>query len=386
MANVTDVTRHISKTVERELWARAAGRCQFDGCNSLLYRSPVTQEATNLAEKAHIYSFSEKGPRGWGPFKLNNNKLNDISNLMLLCHGCHKKIDQDVEGSRYSASLLIHWKEAHERRIEIVTGIQPSKKSHVILYGANIGLEKSPIEYHPCVEAMFPDWYPASERPTTLSMVSELNDHSAEYWNAESSNLRKSYERKIASLIEHDDCKHFSVFAFAPQPLLILLGSLLTDKVSVETYQLNREPKGWHWQSFSEGFDFIVHRPTDFKGHPVLVFSLSGYVTKDRITRIVGDDISIWEITIKNPNNNFMRSKDQLSLFREHVRQLIVDINLKHGNSTPLYIFPAMPITCAIELGRARMPKADMPWIIYDQDRVTEEFIKSIEITGTDVE
>lgn len=29
----------------------------------------MTQERVNISEKAHIYSFSEDGPRGWGPFK-----------------------------------------------------------------------------------------------------------------------------------------------------------------------------------------------------------------------------------------------------------------------------------------------------------------------------
>jgi len=126
--------------------ARAAGRCQFSGCNKLLYKSAVTQESVNLAQKAHIYSFSYKGPRGWGPFKRNTKRLNDINNLILMCHGCHKKIDQDVDGERYSAELLIQWKNDHERRVEIVTGIEPDKKSHVVLYGANIGSEKSHIE------------------------------------------------------------------------------------------------------------------------------------------------------------------------------------------------------------------------------------------------
>ena len=67
--NIKEVTRYIKKEVERELWARAAGRCQFNGCNRILYKSPVTQERVNISEKAHIYSFSEDGPRGWGPFK-----------------------------------------------------------------------------------------------------------------------------------------------------------------------------------------------------------------------------------------------------------------------------------------------------------------------------
>src|SRR3990172_8383452 len=97
--------RHIKVEVERELWARAAGRCQINGCNRILYKSPVTQEPVNISEKAHIYSFSEDGPRGWGPFVMNRNKLNDISNLMLVCNVCHTTIDQDKDGERYSAEL-----------------------------------------------------------------------------------------------------------------------------------------------------------------------------------------------------------------------------------------------------------------------------------------
>lgn len=379
---VTEVTRHIKKEVERELWARAAGRCQFNGCNILLYKSSVTQESVNLAQKAHIYSFSKNGPRGWGPFTLNKKGLNDINNLMLMCHGCHKKIDQDTSEIRYSAELLIGWKHEHEQRIEIVTGIKSDKKTHVILYGANIGSEKSPVNYYSCVGAMFPHWYPASERPEILSMVSELKDSSADYWQAESNHLYKSYERKIAPLIEQDNCKYFSIFALAPQPLLIQLGALLTDKISVETYQLHREPKGWLWQKSPKDFDFIIHRPSDFSGHTVLLISLSDNVSRDRITRILGDEVSIWEITIENPNNDFMKSKEQLSLFRKYLRQLMVEIKQKHGNDTPLNIFPVMPISCAIELGRVRMPKADMPWIIYDHDIGKQEFVKSIEIRG----
>lgn len=378
---VKEVTRHIKKEVERELWARAAGRCQFSGCNKLLYRSSVTQESVNLAQKAHIYSFSEKGPRGWGPFKFKLACLNDISNLMLMCHGCHKKIDQDTNGERYSAELLIKWKNEHERRIEIVAGIEPDKKSHVIFYGANIGSEKSPIEPHSCVQAMFPDRYPANERPEIISMFSELKDSSPEYWKAESAHLFKTYERKIAPIIDQDQCKHFSVFALAPQPLLIQLGVLLTDKISVETYQLHREPKGWRWKDEPESFNFNVRRPNEFNGTPALLFSLSDYVDHERITRVLGD-ANIWEVTVDKPHNDFMKSKQQLSSFRKYVRQMMVHIKNKHGNDVPLHIFPVMPVSCSVELGRARMPKADMPWIIYDHDVETQEFKKSIEIKG----
>lgn len=82
---------------------------------------------------------------------------------MLLCYDCHKKIDQKGSEYRYPADLLISWKMQHEQRIEILTDIAPDRKSNVVLYGANIGTERSPINYHSCVEAMFPNWYPATE-------------------------------------------------------------------------------------------------------------------------------------------------------------------------------------------------------------------------------
>lgn len=379
---VVEVTRHIKQPVERELWARAAGRCQFSGCNELLYKSAVTQETVNLCQKAHIYAFSEKGPRGWGPFKTGLTSLNDISNLMLMCHGCHRKIDQEGGAALYPADLLIAWKTQHEQRIEVVAGIAPDKKSNVVMYGANIGSEKSPIQYHACVEAMFPQWYPAAERPVRLSMNSELKDTTAEYWKAESEHLFRAFERYLTPLAYDNYCNHFSLFALAPQPLLIQLGALLTDKFDVETYQLHREPKGWLWQDCADDFDCIINRPDNFDGKPALSVALSDHVSPERITRVIGEDTSIWEITLKNPHNDFMQAKQQLSLFRKHLRSLIVEIKRAHGEATPLHIFPVMPVSCAIEFGRARMPKADMPWLIYDHDMKTQEFIKAIELKG----
>ena len=54
---------------------------------------------------------------------------------------------------------------------------------------------------------------------------------------------------------------------------------------------------------------------------------------------------------------------------------VMIRIKNKHGTNTPLSIFPAMSVSCSIEMGRARMPKADMPWIIYDQNSKEKKFI-----------
>ena len=374
------LTRAIKREVERELWGRASARCEFSDCNRLIYKSPVTQEAVNLAEMAHIYSFSKAGPRGWGIFNRLPSALNEVENLMLVCHDCHKKIDQDKQGERYSADLLKKWKAQHEARVRIATGISANKKSHVILYGSRIGDESSPLQTAIAFDAMFPDWNPADDRSVDLSMESALDDSSTEFWIAHSRHLQKEFDRHIRVRIEEAEPNHFSIFALASQPLLILLGSLFTDKVPAVVYQAHREPKTWKWQSHPDGFQFRVNEPADKNGIPVLVFSLSATISRERIESIFGENISFWELTIDQPHNDFLRSEAQLSMFREVVRKLMVTIKTAHPNAKNLKILPAMPVSCAVELGRVRMPKADLPWVIYDQNHKRQKFIETLTI------
>lgn len=380
--SVKEVKRHIKKEVENELWARAAGRCQFNGCNRILYKSPVTQERVNISEKAHIYSFSENGPRGWGPFKKNPKDLNEIRNLMLMCHDCHKTIDQDIDGSKYYGSLLRQWKNEHEQRIITLTGITANRKSHVIFYESNIGEQRSPLQQEDAMEAMFPDRYPVSDNPVCLSMSCSHEDRITEFWKTESEHLKRVFNQKILPLIENDSVKHFSLFSLAPIPLLIQLGALFTDKIPVDTYQPIREPKGWHWQDFPEGFDFIIKTPKEKSGEPVLIISLSDIIYQDRIKNVMEKDVAIWELTVPDGHlgNDNIRSKAQLSMMRTVIRKLMILIKGIHGLSAPLSIFPAMAVSCSIEMGRARMPKADMPWVVYDQNNKEGRFIKAITI------
>jgi hypothetical protein len=75
-----EVSRHIAVAVQCMLWGKAAGRCEFAGCNVPLWKSSVTQEPVNIAQKAHIYSFSSEGPRGHDGV----DAINSIENLILV--------------------------------------------------------------------------------------------------------------------------------------------------------------------------------------------------------------------------------------------------------------------------------------------------------------
>src|SRR5437773_6657902 len=124
---LNEVTRHITTPIQCMLWGKAAGRCEFAGCNKPLWKSSVTQEQVNLAQKAHIYSVSNDGPRG--NRGISKHQLNKLENLMLVCHGCHRKIDARKDGGRYATALLQRMKASHEQRIERVSSIAANKRS-----------------------------------------------------------------------------------------------------------------------------------------------------------------------------------------------------------------------------------------------------------------
>ncbi len=375
-----DVTRHVPTTVQCMLWGKAAGRCEFAGCNKPLWKSPVTQESVNIAQKAHIYSFSKAGPRGRRG--LHRAQINDVGNLMLVCHGCHRKLDKEKDGGRYTAALLQQWKHSHERRVETVTGIAADKRSHLLLYGANIGAHSGSLSYQQTAGALFPRRYPASDTPIQLSTVnSSFLDRDPEFWSIEAQNLARKVQQRVRERIATGEIDHLSVFALAPQPLLLFLGTMLGDIVPCDLYQLHREPAGWEWPPDDiQAPKFDVARRGGTTGPPALAVAVSGTITPDRITAVLGESADIWIISVPAPHNDIIKTRGQLAQFRSLARRVFDDIKAARGPNTMLHVFPAAPISIAVELGRVRMPKADMPWRIYDQVNGRGGFVPAVDI------
>ena len=374
-----EVSRSIPLPVQRVLWGRAAGRCEFAGCNKALWKSSITQEPVNIAQAAHIYSFSEAGPRGRGPTAAD--AIHSVGNLLLVCHECHRKIDQQDDGGRYTADLLKRMKALHEERIELVTGIAPENKSHILLYGANVGDHGGPLNYRAAAPALFPSRYPADDKPIELTTVnSAFTDMNDDFWTLEAQALRTKYERRVRERVTAGELTHLSVFALAPQPLLILLGTLIGDIVPADVYQRHREPPTWEWPAMAPVPEFRVTKPERTSGAPALVLALSATVTTDRITSILGDDASIWTVTVAAPHNDLTKSRNQLAVLRGLLRRLFDQIKADHGQATPLHVFPVMSVSAAVEFGRVRAPKADMPWRIYDQVNRRGGFVSALSI------
>ncbi|WP_269845634.1 SAVED domain-containing protein [Lysinibacillus odysseyi] len=88
----------------------------------------------------------------------------------------------------------------------------------------------------------------------------------------------------------------------------------------------------------------------------------------------MGEDISIWTLTIEEPGVDFLKSKKQLSEFRMLFRLLLNEIKFKHGQEIEINIFPAAPAAIIVEMGRVWMSKADLPLKVFDQNHKKNGF------------
>lgn len=359
----------IPQKIQSALWAKAAGRCQYRACNEDLVGDLISgREDATFGFIAHIVGDSVEGPRG-DPVR-SPLLARALENLMLMCARHHKLIDVvDVPG--HPEAVLLAMKAEHEGRMQVVTSIDEDRASHVVRFGANIGDNEALVSTRAIFAALPPDHHPASGQTIDLELLgSSYRDDEPAYWIFQRDNLRRQFDAKVRGRVERQEVRHLSVFALAPQPLLVELGRLLCDIVPASVRQRHREPATWTWQADQPRIAFTVSPPPAGKaGTVALKLGVSATIADERIAKVLGEDVAIWSVNAENPHNDILRSPEDQVAFRQLMRSLFDRIKTAHGEDALLHVFPAMPASLAVELGRVWMPKADLAMKIYDNNR-----------------
>jgi hypothetical protein len=350
------------------LWTRAGGNCQYLGCNKPLLGDIVSgAEKLNTAYIAHIVAAAPDGPRG--DLERSHALADDINNLMLLCDAHHRLIDrEDVVG--HPEARLQAMKAAHESRIASVTAIDANRGTHLLHYAARIGDHDCPVSSALSRAAVLPARYPL-DQPLTLELKDcSFTEDDPAYWQFQQEHLVRQFNLRVGERLRQGEVRHLSVFAIAPQPLLITLGSLLSDIPDVEVRQISREPKGWAWR---ETWPKIAFASRDAAEGPAarvaLNLGVSARIDDARITQVLGSEVPIWAVEAENPGNDVLGRPTCLATFRSLLRRAFAAIRLAHGADAEIHVFPALPVAMAIEVGRVRMPKADLPLVLWDERR-----------------
>ncbi len=103
---ITDKTRKI-------LWAKSGNLCAMCRKQLVIEKTSLDSESV-VGEECHIISTAQTGPRNDSTYP--KEKIDDISNLILLCRIHHKMIDDQSE--TYTISILQNIKNNHEKWVE----------------------------------------------------------------------------------------------------------------------------------------------------------------------------------------------------------------------------------------------------------------------------
>jgi hypothetical protein len=372
-----------------ELWAVAAGRCEFRGCNKPLYLDELTKTRDNLSIISHIVAAEPGGPRGDSVESPRLSK--DISNLMLTCKDHGKIIDSKENVPDYPIELLREYKKEHEERIRILTDIMDDAKSHVLIFQAPIDGKNFNIDKTQAHLAMLPK-YPAKEHPDVIDF-SDFADRETEpgYWDILARNVKKRFNAIFKDGTNRRDYKHLSLFALAPIPLLAYLGALIGDIESVDLFQRHRSTKDWKWKEepddFRKEFYQLIEPDThDDKAQTALLVSISGIVDRKKVVKLVGENCNMYELAAVKPGLDFLSSRLKLEKFCCEYRQLLGRIRAINGHTKDIHLFFAVPSPVAVECGRAVLPKSDPPIRIYDLNKGKDSFLYALTINKSSVE
>jgi hypothetical protein len=352
-----------------KLWLRSGGRCQFQGCNKPLWRDELTQRQMNQAYIAHIIADSPDGPRG--DSILSPKLAKDFNNLMLLCPTHHKLVDDNPD--IYPVELLQKYKQEHENPIEHLTSITGDLKTHLLIFIDNIGKRNLYINFDDLCTSVIPR-YPAESKFIEIDLSqSPYRDDEPSYFTRKQDEISRLVDSRIRQISRYEGINHLSIFALASIPLLVYFGYEIGDIISSDVYQKHRDTDSWKWQMQNDQeFKYIIETPqlSEVCNQKAIALnlSLSGTIHPEEISQAMSKPYCIYKMTISEPDRDYLKSKDQLDLFKVEMRALLRQIREMHGCDCEIHLFPAIPASVAVSFGQLLLPKSDPLIHIYENN------------------
>lgn len=352
---------YIPADVKRDLWVASGGRCEFRGCNAPLDRNFLTGQRVVLAEHCHIVGDSINGPRGDAERSAELAKA--ASNLILCCARCHKTIDTGKLAGEYPEARLLGMKQEHEQHVQRLYDATNVKRSIPFIVTGRINRTPTAIQADIARAAILrkADYtrFPSHEEEVLdLNLIRYAEDHPL-YWatvKQEIDDMLNAFLRRVTD--RH--IQHLDLFALAQIPALAYIGSLIGDRVPVTVHQPQREPLDrWTWPvnpampapAFS--FSFPDQCPTD---ELAVSFSISGAIKAADVERTL-PNVPMATFSVENPSTSVVDCEAVQQGFVKAWREFQTELHQRYGRLAKLHIFPALPVSLAVELGRCTLPK-----------------------------
>jgi hypothetical protein len=228
----------------------------------------------------------------------------------------------------------------------------------------------SPVNMHDAIDAMRP------ETPIAPPLV--LREKAADQlWELAAAQQHSLVDEALD--LGRERLPRFATFGFAPIPLAVHLGYLLSDRVEVCSYQWDRERHTWAWDPRVTAGDtsFMVtglDGPVlDAPAEVILRVSLSACVTPEQTKGYISGTAVEVEIAVAKPHPvTWLVHPDQVPAFRRALRDTLARIREQVPHCTRIHLFAAVPMPCAVATGQAINPRMNAPVQLYQFDRREE--------------
>lgn len=383
-ARDTTVKRErIKESVRNALWARTAGRCTI--CNRRLLGDQRTYlHSVLLAELAHNIGATDGAgsPRSGANDGVDDTEAEE--NLLLLCHDCHKIIDNPDHIDFFPPEKLREIKESFERRIEMVTDNGGLTRTAALRVGCMIRGSLAMASRREIGETLLAvNYLGLVETQRSGDFTCRINGsaNGRGFWDAAQQSIDDTLTQ-VRQAVDSGDVEHISVFAIAPVPLLVYLGWHLDDKTPTRLFQKHRDQfTGWSWSDQSDPVDFeIVTSENDASAEGlVLVCALTSEVSRAAFPPDVAGLPVIEVRPVGSPPGPVLISHEQsLVNFAERWREALAMAEARFPSARRWHLIASAPVTASIEAGRAIVRDIHPPVTIYERTNVAYEAVITV--------
>ncbi len=365
-ANIATGRYNTDDVTKRVVWTQAAGHCELCGTDLMYdYRAG---KPMNWGEVAHILPASPKGPRGRSDHDEGKaaSLTNDPANLMLLCPGCHDKIDRDADG--YPESDLSGLHQAYLERVRLAATTPDGGRAIPVIVQSQHFATNNDIPVRDLLVAMSSEGLTAFDHPIKITFPAPSHrGRDAHYWQSIQDNIQHELEQQLKRRGGvYGDAPTLAVVGVADIPALIMLGQSLGDRSKRLLFSFNREHQ-LRWPDHSaEPPDFVFTQPEDGEGPLALVLSISAQVpTRDVEDALPGARIA--ELTIPMPSYAMVQNRRVIHAFRDALQTHLS--RLEAMTADTIHVFAAIPAALAIEFGALLTTQHQHAYLIFDRDK-----------------
>jgi len=326
-------------------------------------------------EVAHILPASPKGPRGRTDHDEAKAKTltNDYANLMLLCPGCHDKIDRDADG--YPESDLSGLHQAYLERIRLAATTPDGGRAIPVIVQSQHFATINDIPVRDLLVAMSSEGLTAFDHAIKITFPQPgPRGRDDVYWQ----NIKDSIQHDLEQQLRrrggtYGDAPALAVVGLADIPALMLLGQAIGDRSKRLLFSFNREHHLRWPNPLAEPPEFQFIPPPDGDGPLALVLSLSAEVPH-RDVNVALPDSRIAELCIPEPSYMMVQNRRVIHAFRDALQKRLSQ--LEAMTESTIHVFSAIPAALAIEFGALLTTTHQHPYLIFDRDKDNQNQFK----------